>query len=347
MAIKQLTAEETAYFCEQLASMLNSGMQLNDGLDILSEDIDDKRIRNVCEMLSKSIYNEKTLHEAMEESGVFPDYAINMVRIGTVSGRLEAVLHGLCEYYENRAATQRTLRSAVLHPLMLLIMMTVVIIVLVVQVIPMFADIFSRFDSRIGATVDQTVSSAYSMGMVLLIVLLVIVILSALMAVLIHLPSTRAKLESIFSSFPLIGRTIRRFSQSKLANAMSVMVASGISPEEALENAAKLVTERKLKGQIENCLKELFDGKSFADAVCDAQMFPPVYGRTLKIAYTAGSFDTAWKKISEKCTDSAEQTLANIISFIEPAIIIILAAMIGSILLTIMVPLMNIMSVLG
>ncbi len=347
MAIKQLTAEETAYFCEQLASMLNSGMQLNDGLDILSEDIDDKRIKNVCATLSAAIYNERTLHEAMDESGVFPPYAVNMVRIGTVSGRLEAVLHGLCEYYENRAATQRTLRSAILHPLMLLVMMTVVIIVLVVQVIPMFSDIFSRFDNRIGAAVEQTVSSAYSMGTVLLIVLLAIVFISAVFAVLIHIPSTRTALESLLSSFPLIGRTIRRFSQAKLANAMSVMVASGISPEESLEHASLLITEKKLKGQIEKCRNDLLEGESFADAVCDAEIFPPVYGRTLKIAYTAGSFDTAWKKISEKCSDAAEQTLANIISFIEPAIIIILAAMIGSILLTIMVPLMNIMSVLG
>lgn len=347
MAKKYLNADETAYFCEQLAAMLNSGMQLNDGLDILAEDLDDKRMKEVCGILSEKLYKESTLFEAMQQSEVFPEYAVNMVRIGTVTGRLESVLTGLCSFYENRAATQRTLRSAVLHPLMLLVMMTAVIIVLVVQVIPMFADIFSRFDGTVSETINATVASAQNIGMGILITLLIVIALSGMIALLANINRSRIKLEGLCSSIPGIGRIIRKYSQAKLANAMSIMVSSGISPEEALEQALLLITDKKLRKQIEICRRKLLDGEYFADAVCDSGMFPGIYGRTLKIAYTSGSFDTAWKKISDKCSAAAEQTTTGLISFIEPAIIIILAAMIGSILLTIMIPLMNIMSVLG
>ena len=347
MAKKYLNADETAYFCEQLAAMLNSGMQLNDGLDILAEDLDDKRMKEVCGILSEKLYKESTLFEAMQQSEVFPEYAVNMVRIGTVTGRLESVLTGLCSFYENRAATQRTLRSAVLHPLMLLVMMTAVIIVLVVQVIPMFADIFSRFDGTVSETINATVVSAQNIGMGILITLLIVIALSGMIALLANINRSRIKLEGLCSSIPGIGRIIRKYSQAKLANAMSIMVSSGISPEEALEQALLLITDKKLRKQIEICRRKLLDGEYFADAVCDSGMFPGIYGRTLKIAYTSGSFDTAWKKISDKCSAAAEQTTTGLISFIEPAIIIILAAMIGSILLTIMIPLMNIMSVLG
>lgn len=347
MAKKTLTPDETAYFCEQLASMLNAGMQLNDGLDILAEDIDDIRIKKVCNELSEHIYKEHSLYSAMEQCGVFPDYAVQMVRIGMLTGRLESVLNGLCEFYENRADMQRTLRSAILHPLMLLVMMTAVIIVLVVQVIPMFSDIFSRFDAGVRDTIDATVESAQNVGMGILIALLVLIAAAAFIAILTSIPSARLKLESFFSVVPGIGGVVRRFSQAKLANAMTIMVSSGISPEEALEYAVMLINDKKLKKQIQDCHRQLIDGKYFADAVCDSGMFPAIHGRSLKIAYTAGSFDKAWRKISDRCNESAQQTAAALISFVEPAIIIILAAMIGSILLTIMLPLMNIMSVLG
>lgn len=347
MAGKQLTPDETAYFCGQLATMLNSGIHLNDGLDILAEDIGEARLKKVCTELSAALYDGGTLFYAMEKTGVFPEYAVSMVRIGTVTGRLEDVLNGLSEYYENRGNMQRTLRSAVLHPLMLLIMMTAVIIVLVVQVIPMFADIFSRFDSTVSETVSRTVDVAYGTGTVILIVLAAIIVIAVIAVLLSHSAGARKRLSAAASVIPGLRRLSRRFAQAKLANAMSVMVSSGISPEESLENALPLIDDKRLNGQIDDCRKRVLNGEYFADAVCESGMFPSIYGRSLKIAYTSGSFDTAWRKISDKCSEETERTAANLISFIEPAIIVILAAVIGSILLTVMIPLMNIMSVLG
>ena len=72
-----------------------------------------------------------------------------------------------------------------------------------------------------------------------------------------------------------------------------------------------------------------------------------IYARSLKIAYSSGSFDVTWKKISDRCNEEAEKTAAGIISLIEPAMIAVLAVVIGSILLTVMLPLMNIVSSLG
>jgi type IV pilus assembly protein PilC len=347
MAVKKLTPDETAYFCEQLTLMLNAGMQLGDGLEILAEDIDDTKIRNVCVTLSKELTDGKTLAESMETSGAFPDYAVKMVRIGAVSGRLEDVLRGLTEYYENRAEMMRMIRTAVLHPLMLLVMMTVVIIVLIVLVIPMFGDIFAQFDSSVSETVQQTVDLAYSVGTGILIVLLVIIAATLIITLLSGFTSIRNALTSFAASFPLTRRISRRFSVAKVTGAMSTMISSGLSPEEALENAAMLATEKKLSETLENCRKRILEGEYFSDVIASAGIFPSIYARSLKIAYQSGSFEAAWKKISDRCNDEATQSAANFIAFIEPAIIVVLTAVIGAILLTVMIPLMNIMSVLG
>lgn len=342
--LKKLNLEQTSYFCEQLWLMVNTGMQLDDGLEILAEDIDDSNISAVCGYLAAEIDNGKTLFTAMEESGVFPSYAVRMAEIGSVSGRLDDVLKGLSEYYENRAETERTVRYSVFHPAMLLVMMTIVVVVLVVRIIPMFSEIFAQFDSGIGAAVTSTVGMAYTAGQIILGVLLGII---AILVVVVCIPPVRRAVKSFFSVFPLTRGISRSFAQAKLTDAMSMMITGGLDPEEALTYAEGLITDKALRKQLDDCLDRVRGGEYFADAICSSGILPRAYSRSLKIAYTSGSFDTMWKKISRRCGDEAQKTLSNLISFAEPAIIVVLALMIGSVLMTIMLPLMNIMSALG
>lgn len=342
--LKKLDLEQTGYFCEQLALMVNTGMQMDDGLEILSEDIDDQNIRALCIYLAEKIEMGDTLAVAVKESGVFPEYVEKMIEIGCVTGKLDDVLKGLSEYYENRADMQRSIRYAVFHPAMLLLMMTVVVIVLVVKIIPMFSDIFAQFDSDIGSTVTDAVGLAYVVGEGVLIALAVIILL---LIVVLFVPPVKKALTGFLSVFPLTRRISRCFSQAKLTDAMSLMITSGLDPEDAIEYTIELVTDKKLKAQLQDCLKRVQGGEYFSDAVCNAGILPKMYSRSLKIAYTSGSFDEVWKKISRRTDEEAERTLSNLVSMVEPAMIVVLAIMIGSVLLTIMLPLMNIMSALG
>ncbi len=341
---KKLDLEQTAYFCEQLALMVNSGMQLDSGLEILSEDIDDVNVRNLCVFLAEQLALGGTLASAMKESGVFPEYAEKMVEIGCVTGKLDDVLKGLSEYYENRAEMRRAVRYAVFHPSMLLIMMTVVVVVMVVKIIPMFSEIFAQFDANIGGTVAEAVSFAYGVGEAVLITLVVLIVL---LAVVLFVPPVKKLLLRFLAVFPLTKGISRCFAQAKLADAMSLMITGGLDPEEALEYTIELIDDRKLKSQLGDCLKRVQEGEYFSDAICSAGILPRIYSRSLKIAYTSGAFDQVWKKISRRTDEAAQRTLSNLVSLVEPAMIVVLAVMIGSVLLTIMLPLMNIMSALG
>lgn len=345
--MKKLNLDETAYFCEQLALILNAGMQLSDGMEILSEDIKDKRIKEICSMISKSLNGGKTLDEAMEECDKFPEYAVNMVKIGNVTGRLENVLKDLSEYYENRAELKRTVNSAVIHPLLLLLMMTAVIVVLIVMVLPMFSNIFAQFDSTANETVSSAVNTAYSVGWAVLISLLAVIVIAALFAVLSLIPNVRKKLSEFLAVFPLTRKITRKFSLSKISSAMSMMTSAGISPEEMPTYAAALINDKKLKSKLENCRQRLLNGESIAEVISTADIFPPMFAHSIKLSYSSGSLEQSWKKLSEHCANEAAQAADGIVSIVEPLIIIILTTVIGAVLLSVMIPLMNIMSVIG
>ncbi|MBQ8171386.1 MAG: type II secretion system F family protein [Oscillospiraceae bacterium] len=342
--LKKLNNEQTAYFCEQLWLIVNTGMPLDDGLDILAEDVDDDNIKALCDHIADELTCGKTLFNAMATSGVFPQYAVSMVEIGCVTGRIDDVLKSLSEYYENRSEIQRTVRYAVFHPCMLLLMMTIVMVVLVVKVIPMFSDIFAQFDAGIGDAVSQTVSTAYFIGQTMLVILAVLIVVICVITL---IRPVRMAFSAFFAAFPLTRRVSRDLAQAKLADAMSMMICSGIAPEEALEHTLTVIEDKYLRRQLEDCLERVKGGEYFSDAICNSGILPKVYARSLRIAYTSGSFDEVWKKISRRSSETAQNTLSGLVSFVEPAIIIVLALMIGSILMTIMLPLMNIMTSIG
>lgn len=347
MAVKMLTDEETAFFCEQLAMLMEAGIPLADGMAVISEEGSDRRFKEISGTLAEYMNGEVTLFDAMEKVGIFPSYAVKMVKIGSVTGRLEDSLKGLADYYSKRADLRQTVKSSVSHPLILLAMMTVVVIVLVIKVIPMFRDIYAQFDDSAAAMVDESVSFAYNLGTGVMIALVVVLGVTLVTAALMQIPSARRSLTKIFTNFVLTKSLSESMAMADITNALSMMAECGISPEQSLELAAGLTENKNILSRIKGCEKMVLDGEYFADALKSSKLLPGIYAHSLKVAYKSGSIDSAWEKISLRFGQECDRKIYGAVSFIEPAIIGILAIIIGSVLLTVMLPLMDIMSHVG
>ena len=345
MAVKMLTDDETAFFCEQLAMIMEAGIPLADGIEILAEDAGDRRFKEISDLLQESMKGDDiTLFDAMDRCGIFPAYAVKMVKIGSVTGRLEDSLKGLYDYYSKRADLRQTIKSSVSHPLILLAMMTVVIIVLVIEVIPMFRDIFSQFDDTAAEAVEKSVSFAYTVGTGVMIVLGLILVIAFIIVVLMNIPSSRRVLSKVFSNFVLTRGMSEAIAMADVTSALTMMAECGISPEQSLELAEGLTENKNVRSRIKKCGEMVLDGEYFADAVKKSELLPGVYAHSLKVAYKSGSIDSAWEKISSRFGQECDRRIYGAVSFIEPVIIGLLAVIIGSVLLTVMLPLTDIMN---
>ncbi len=349
MRNKRLNYAQVEFLCEQLSMILGSGMSIPDGLTLLCSDTGDSQLTEVCQKIASETEMGTPLSQAVRNTGCFPAYAADMIALGELSGKLEDVLRGLSEYYEERDDIRRMLRSAVLHPMVLLLMMTVVIIVLVLAVIPMFGDIFSQFDSSVSATVQKTIDLAYNSGIVIMIALLAIIAVSAATAILSQVKKTGGALRRFAAAFPLTRGISEKLSLAELTRAISITVSAGVSPAEMLTHAdlRSFIRDKRLAERFSDCERRVFDGEGFPQAIEESGILPPLYARSLRLAYDSGRFEEVWRKISGAYSEEASRSLVNITAVIEPAIIVILGVLIGAILLMLMVPLMNIMSVLG
>ena len=348
MASKILTHEETAFFCEQLAMILEAGIPIADGLEVFAEDSGDKRFKEISDILTENMNtDDAALFTAMERSGIFPDYAVKMVKIGSVTGRLEDTLNGLSDYYSKKAELRQTIKSAVSHPLLLLAMMTAVIVVMVIKVIPMFREIFMQFDESAAAVAEDSVSFAYGLGTAVMVILLAALAITLIIALLMKIPAARRTLYGIFANFVLTGKMSETVAMADVTGAMSMMTACGIAPEQTLELAAELTENKTVLRRIKACETMVLDGEYFADAIGKSGLLPPIYARSLKVAYKSGAFDAAWKKIDERLSRECDRKIYGAVSFIEPAIIGILAIIIGAVLIAVMLPMTDIITAIG
>jgi len=340
-----LSEPQICSLCRGFALMLHAGISLADSAYLLAEDSD---CRDLLETLGKHLDEGRQLSEAMEETGSFPGQVTGMVRIGEETGRLEEALASLADYYEEQHRIRRRLYSAIAYPSMLLLLMLLVIGILLVKVLPVFDKVYASLGSRLTGIAGGLLELGQWLQR-LLPVLLVLLILAAIAAIVLALCHPLRERCAAFWNRRFGDRGIaRKFNNARFARAMAMGLSSGLTLEETL-NLAKLLLD-PIPGAASRCRQcgdALAGGASLADAMGRADLLDAAACRLLSVGLRGGNADRVMEKIADDLEEEAGLSLEQSISRIEPAMVLTASFLVGAILLTVMLPLMNILSTLG
>ena len=122
---------EIASFCDQLAMVIGAGLPAYEGISILMEDASDNETKEILQTIYTPLEAGGSFHDALQDSGVFPKYVLDMVEIGELSGKLEDVLHSLCDYYKREQSLRDGIKNALTYPLLMIGIMIAVLLVLI------------------------------------------------------------------------------------------------------------------------------------------------------------------------------------------------------------------------
>lgn len=345
--IVRLESEELAWFCEQIALVQKSGIGISEGIPLLAESTDQSRQLAVLNALAEKIAGHVPLSQAMHEVGGFPSYILKMTEIGEVSGNLDDVMSNLSEFYHRDAELKRRLRSAMTYPLVLLFMMAAVIILLIVRVLPAFNEILSTF----GGEMPIFTSGLMRFGIFLnktwfwLLPLIVFV----LFLIWFWLNKSRGKiwLEQIKTKAPLIGPLYRQIYAARFALALSYLISSGIDLDTSLNMTQGMLDSNLIKTKIEQCRTKIAEGQDPFVALQETELFPRIFARMLALGSRTGELDQVMGKIARTYEVDIQNKLTRLTGLIEPFLVVVLSIIVGAILLTVMLPLIEIMSSIG
>jgi len=341
---KMLPYDEVSLFCEQSALILKSGVPVVDGLEaILDEDGsgEDQSFKT----LLQTIGGRDQLSEGLEAAGVFPDYMIKMVKIGEVTGKLDEVMEALATYYRRESEIRKTLRSAVVYPAMLVLVMAAVIVILVTQVMPIFDRVFKSLGTEVDSSMSGIVTVGTTLGTVVMILLGLAFVALIAFGIIYKVKGTEFGNALAGKLVPPIGRLFQTISKARFAAAMSLMQVAGLPMEQSLGLAQELPFDAVTKDKIGVCVKNMTEDMMDApQAITNAKLYDPVYLKIIKAGYQAGQMDSAMERVAEIYEEKTDNDVRSLVGRIEPTLVVVLAVAIGSILLSVMLPLAGMMT---
>lgn len=338
---------ELSSLCLELSMLFHSGVGTGDALTLLAEESDPAYQTMLTDMASRVDFGS-TLSAAMRESGRFPAYVCGLVEVGERAGRTEEALSALARYYERRARLDRRIKSALLYPAVMLLLMLVVIGVLLMRVLPIFDDVYASLGGRLTGVAGGLLTLGRwldgAMPVLWVLMAAVTVFLTAFAA----LPSFREKLTALWRNSHGDKGVARKMNDARLAQALSMGMASGMPVEEALELASGLLDDvPQTKERCLECRARLEQGERLAAAMRGSDLLPSRACRLLELGQRSGTGDAAMEKIADDLSEESEAALEDRVSRVEPALVLVCSILVGLILLSVMLPLMHIMSAIG
>ncbi len=345
MAKKRLSDSEIAAFCEQLAYIIKAGISLQEGLMLMSEDAKNDVESKITGGLLECVEQGSSLAYALKNSNEFPKYMVNMVEIGETSGRLEEVLESLCTYYERNEAISRNIRSSITYPIVMIAIMLAVILVIIIEVLPVFQEVFQQLGSEVSPFVQGIMEFGKGIREYAIVI---IAIVAAIVVIALVLRSTAGGKKWLASVYEHLFRKMSAtVSSGRFASAMSLMLSSGMDVDESLNMAAELMENESAKRKIQEIKKKMDSGTGFSEAIVSTGMFTGLYGKMITVGFKSGTLDEVMKRIALHYEEEIDRKLNGLISALEPTLVAILSVIVGLILLSVMLPLMGVMSAIG
>jgi len=338
---------EISSFCSQTAMIFQAGITPVEGMSLLIADMKTADGRKLYQTIYDVCSTGDTFHHAVLSTGVFPDYVLNMISLGEASGNLDTVMQSLAAYYEREEEISRSISDAIRYPLIMIIMMFAIIIVLMTKVLPVFRQVFRQLGgdmSSISMTLLQigTQINRYSIIFLFLLFLILILYIWSL-----HSEKGHRLFSSLWYHIWFTRNFYNNIAAERFASGLALALGSGLDTFHSLDLTQHLIDHPVLQKKIIQCKSDVENGASFTEALASTGIFSNFYMRMISIGCRTGSADIIMRKIAEEYDQENSRHLQSVISILEPVLVIILSLIIGLILLSVILPLLGIMSSIG
>lgn len=348
MSVKRkLSNTEISSFCDQTALILSAGITPVDGMRILLSDTKDSQGREIISAILDVCERGEKFSEALKTTGVFPDYVINMVQIGEEAGNTDGVMRALADYYTKEEMISDSLKSALRYPLIMIAMMLVVIVVLITKVLPIFNQVFIQLGSEITGFSRSLLSLGNHIRRYSIVFISILAILALLGILFTRTRRGKRVSRDLLARLPLTRSFFEKIASGRFANGMALTLSSGLDTYDSLDMVTQLVDNPNMAAKIQNCKKLITGGDNFSEAVAKAQIFSNLHAKMIAVGFKTGNVDVVMNKIAENYEKETSDRIYSIIAVLEPTLVIILSLIVGLILLSVILPLMGIMSSIG
>lgn len=339
---RRANPRELAILTRQFSTLLGSGIHLSEALNVLVEQIQDRRMEVIFRDLREKIVSGSGLADALSyHPGYFSDLYVNMVRAGEASGNLDEILARLAEYLQKQASLRGKLSAAMTYPAVMIVVGFGVVVFLMSYVVPRITQILSKKGDALPAPTEilMTVSSLFKqywwMGL--------IGVVAGMVMLRVTLTTEKGRLwyDSTILRVPVLGTLFQKGAISRFTVTLSTLLKSGLPALEALNIVSKVVNNALLARVISQVAERILEGADIATPIRKSRMFPPMVGYMIAVGEQSGELENILDRISETYEEEIDLAIQRLTALVEPVIIVVLAVVVGFIILAVLLPLLQ------
>lgn len=340
---KRIAPEEISVFCSQWAMILRSGILLYDGIDLLLDTYEGSEQAELFDTIRESFSTGEPFYIALKNTNAFPDYMIEMVRMGEQTGNLEQVFDSLALYYKKEAELIENVKNAVFYPLALIVMMSVVIAILVLKVIPIFMKVFDHLGIVLDPTTQAILQAGIVTGYIVMALAFAISVIAIGIGILCHQGKTQQVLHQMSKCFPFLQKIYHSMAAARYAEILAMALKSGYSINETIDMAADFMPNQASRKQALIAKKTMDEENRLSESLHQAGFYEPIHEKMIEIAEETGQVDQVMEQLAQIYTEQSQNEIDHLVSLIEPVLVAFLTLIVGGILLAIMLPLAGIL----
>jgi general secretion pathway protein F len=333
---------DIALATRQLASLVKANIPLIDALNALIDQTENERLKVVFSTVRGDVNEGSSLAKALgKHPRVFTNIFVNMVEAGESSGTLPLVLVRLADFQESQVRLKNKVTSALMYPMLMMIAAFGLLVGIFVGVIPKIVKIFEAMNKPMPlqtrvliAISDFLINYWY--------VLLVIVVLAALaFRKYINSPGGRRRWDGLLLNLPVLGPLLRMLAVARFANTMATLLSGGVPILTAMNIVKNIVSNTLISEAIVQARENVTEGQSIAEPLKRSRQFPPLVIHMIAIGEKTGELPDMLQNVSATYEEQVSVKIEGLTSLLEPAMIIFMGAVVGMIVASVFVPLIE------
>jgi type IV pilus assembly protein PilC len=338
---------DVVIFTRQFATMIDAGLPILQCLQILGAQTDSKPFRKIINAVKDDVESGATLAESMaKHPDAFTDLYTSLVRAGEIGGILDTILVRLSTYLEKAARLKSKIKGAMIYPACIVGAAILVTAILLVWVIPVFGEVFSSFGAALPAPTQFVINlSQFTIAHVWFLAAIPI---AAGLAIRYAYKTSAGRLtiDRVMLRVPVFGVLLRKSAVARVTRTLSTLVSSGVPILDALTITARTAGNKVVEGAIVVARTSISNGRTIAEPLIESKVFPPMVCQMISVGETTGALDAMLTKIADFYEDEVDNAVANLMSMLEPMVILVLGVVIGGLVVSMYLPIFKLGSVI-
>jgi type IV pilus assembly protein PilC len=342
-------SKELAIFTRQFSVMIDAGLPLVQCLEILAGQQENKTFQKILNNVRASVEGGATLSASMKQhEKVFDPLYYNMVDAGETGGILDTILQRLSTYIEKNVKLKRAVKSAMIYPVSVLSIAAGVIVLLLWKVVPIFVSLFNGLGvdlplpTRIVIALSNFVGSIYGL-------LIVVFFVGAAFATRFWYgtPTGRMAIDRLLLKLPVVGVVLRKIAVARFTRTLGTLISSGVPILEGLDITARTSGNAVVEKAISQTRKAVEAGRSLVDPLKETDVFPGMVTQMIGVGEQTGAMDAMLQKIADFYEDEVDVAVKDMLTAIEPIMIVFLGVVVGGVVISMYLPLFSLIGKLS